>query len=77
MTVLYTFILIYLIMNIVGFGAWIASDSPYEFDYDFNPFEIYHNSELNWFGVWLKVIFTHLLVPLVAIFYWLYKLLTL
>ena len=43
----------------------------------FNPKENYYKwTKLNWFGIILGTIGIHILCPIFAIFYWVYKLIT-
>ena len=41
-----------------------------------NPMVIYKNIKVNWFGAWALTILANVLLPLVAIPYWIYKLCT-
>ena len=41
-----------------------------------NPKVIYKNIKVNWFGAWLLAVIFNILLPLVAIPYWIYKLCT-
>lgn len=43
----------------------------------FNPRRNYKQwYKINWFGVWVTTIFLHIVFPLYAIIYWIYKLVT-
>lgn len=41
-----------------------------------NPLVIYDAISVNWFGAILIAIFLHILLPVVAVLYWFYKLCT-
>lgn len=41
-----------------------------------NPIVIYDNIRVNWFGAWLLAITINVLLPVVAIPYWIYKICT-
>ena len=41
-----------------------------------NPMVIYDNIRVNWFGAWLLAIVINVLLPLVSITYWIYKICT-
>lgn len=41
-----------------------------------NPIFIYNKIKVNWFGAWLLAIILNILLPAVAIYYWIYKLCT-
>ena len=46
-------------------------------DYSFfNPKGIYNNMKVNWFGAWLLAIVYNIILPTIAIPYWIYKLCT-
>ena len=66
-------ILYYVGLNIAFFVLSIFCWSNFSF---VNPFVIYKNIPMNWFGVILLTIILNLLFPLVSICYWFYKLVT-
>lgn len=41
-----------------------------------NPIVIYDNIKVNWFGAWLLAVVCNVLLPVVAIPYWIYKICT-
>lgn len=46
-------------------------------DFSFvNPRVIYDNIKVNWFGAWLLSIVLNILLPAIAIPYWIYKICT-
>ena len=41
-----------------------------------NPIVIYNKIKVNWFGAWLLAIVCNIVLPVVAIIYWIYKICT-
>ena len=63
-------------INIVGlFILLILSIDGANFSF-VNPIVIYDNIRVNWFGAWLLAITINVLLPVVAIPYWIYKICT-
>lgn len=56
--------------------ALFAEGLDWDWGEVYNPITIYKASDVNYFGCFLLMIFYHLLFPIPAPFYWLYKLCT-
>ena len=41
-----------------------------------NPIVIYNKIKVNWFGAWLLAIVCNVVLPVIAIIYWIYKICT-
>ena len=65
----------YVVLNIgVAFIIIVNCD---KLNFSFvNPFVIYKNIKMNWFGTILLTIIFNIMFPLIAVLYWLYKLVT-
>lgn len=65
------------IINVVAlfilFLLFIDCDANFSF---VNPMVIYDEIRVNWFGAWLLAIVINVLLPAVAIPYWIYKICT-
>lgn len=53
--------------------ASVDSDANFSF---VNPIVIYNHIRVNWFGAWLLAIVCNVVLPTVAIPYWIYKVCT-
>lgn len=63
----------YVVINIAVFFFSIFCWENFSF---VNPFVIYKNISMNWFGVILLTVLLNISFPLVSICYWFYKLVT-
>ena len=72
MNMLIAIIFIYVVFN---FLAFIYGVETANFAF-VNPFWIYKEIKVNWFGAFLIAIILNLLLPLISIMYWIYKLCT-
>jgi hypothetical protein len=62
---------------VANFVVMIASASCNDVNFSFvNPIVIYKKLPVNWFGAALLSIASHVVFPVIAILYWLYKLCT-
>lgn len=66
-------IIYYIAINLAVFFLSIMCWSNFSF---VNPFVIYKNISMNWFGVILLTVLLNIAFPLVSICYWFYKLVT-
>ena len=72
MEIFYFLVTIFGVLNMIAFVASILIGT-----FDFvNPFSLYKNIEVNWFGAFLIAIILNLLFPLISISYWIYKICT-
>ena len=68
-------IIAYIVLNI-GVTLIITVNCEY-LNFSFvNPFVIYKNIKMNWFGTILLTIIFNIMFPLIAVLYWFYKLVT-
>ena len=74
----YALILLYLIIAMIFSVLTLsaAAGGAISLEECYNPFEIYKNNDVNYFGCIVLTILQHLLMPIPAPFFWLYKLCT-
>ena len=70
-----TYILIFIVWNVVGFIIALTSMDSTGFEY-VNPCWIYHHYHVNCFGAALLFIVFNLLCPIASFCYWFYKICT-
>ena len=67
---------LYILINIIVLvGILVDADCGANFSF-VNPFVIYENIKVNWFGAVLLTILANVCLPVCAIPYWIYKLST-
>lgn len=70
------FLYVCVMIKIIGIGTGMAIfDKDFNFSF-VNPFVIYENVNVNWFGAVLLTIGANLLFPVISVCYWFYKLCT-
>lgn len=65
----------YVVLNIGVTFIIICNCDKLNFSF-VNPFVIYKNIKMNWFGTILLAIIFNIMFPLIAVLYWFYKLVT-
>lgn len=68
--------MIFMFWLVIGFGIMYIWESEYNWAPIFNPFWVYNNYKVNWFGCIMLTILINLLCPPISIIYWFYKLCT-
>lgn len=64
------------VLNVIVL-LFIVFNADEGFNFSFvNPMVIYDNCMVNWFGAWLLAIVLNILLPIVSIPYWIYKICT-
>ena len=71
-------LVVWIVMNILApFIILFCTNDEYDVGFRFvNPLFIYEQVKVNWFGCILITVILHILLPVVAVLYWLYKLCT-
>lgn len=68
---------IWVIINIAAFVCMFCDIILQQFDLSFvNPKAIYRNLPVNWFGTLLITIIVNIVLPVVSVPYWIYKICT-
>ena len=63
-------------IGLIGVLLMLADSHHIRDMYLCNPFGVYDKIKVNWFGAWLIAIVVNVLLPCIAIPYWIYKLCT-
>lgn len=66
-------ILVFAVVNLIVLNGMVISGDSWGF---VNPFWLYKNTKVNWFGAFFIAIILNFLLPIIAIPYWVYKICT-
>ena len=70
-------IALYIILSMMGICIFIvASEDNADWEEFFNPFTIYEENKVNWFGAWFLAIISFIFITPVALIFYIYKLCT-
>ena len=76
MSLIEKLLLSWIAINIIGLFD-ISVFSTYGANFSFvNPIVIYNKTKLNWFGVAVLTVIFNILLPVISIPYWIYKIFT-